>query len=67
MKLSAPIYHLKRQARILSRDENIPLHEALDRLAAREVLAAGAYSPPRQPPPRPQRNSTLSSNRAISC
>lgn len=33
MKLSAPIYHLKRRARLLSRAENIPLHVALDRIA----------------------------------
>jgi replicative DNA helicase len=36
MKLSAPIYHLKRKAKLLSREENIPLHEALDRIAAQE-------------------------------
>ena len=36
MKLSAPVYHLKRQARRLSREGKIPLHEALDRIAARE-------------------------------
>jgi len=36
MKLSAPIYHLKRKARLLSRDKNIPLHEALDRIAEQE-------------------------------
>ena len=36
MKLSAPIYRLKRQARILSRTEGIPLHIALDRIALRE-------------------------------
>lgn len=36
MKLSAPIYRLKRQARILSRKEDIPLHEALDRIAREE-------------------------------
>ncbi|WDZ77137.1 DNA helicase [Ensifer adhaerens] len=36
MKLSAPIYHLKRRAKRLSRDENIPLHEALDRVAVEE-------------------------------
>ncbi len=38
MKLSAPIYSLKRQAKVLSREEKIPLHEALDRIAAREGL-----------------------------
>jgi replicative DNA helicase len=36
MKLSAPLFQLKRQARILSREEKIPLHEALDRIAVRE-------------------------------
>jgi hypothetical protein len=50
MKLSAPIYHLKRKARRLSRDEKIPLHEALDRIAVEEgfngwsLLAAKAAS-----------------------
>jgi replicative DNA helicase len=36
MKLSAPVYHLKRKAKLLSRQENIRLHEALDRIAAKE-------------------------------
>lgn len=36
MKLSAPIYHLKRKAKRLSRDQKIPLHEALDRIAGLE-------------------------------
>jgi replicative DNA helicase len=36
MKLSAPVYHLKRKAKLLSRDDNIPLHEALDRIALKE-------------------------------
>jgi replicative DNA helicase len=36
MKLSAPIYHLKRKAKLLSREENIPLHEALDCIAEQE-------------------------------
>jgi len=40
MKLSAPIYHLKRQARLLSREGGIALHEALDRVAAREGFAS---------------------------
>lgn len=40
MKLSAPVYLLKRQARILSRKERIPLHEALDRIARREGFDA---------------------------
>jgi len=36
MRLSAPVYHLKRKARLLSRQQNIPLHAALDRVAAVE-------------------------------
>ena len=40
MRLSAPVYQLKRKARLLSRADNIPLHEALDRIAVREGFAA---------------------------
>ena len=40
MKLSAPLYHLKRKAKLLSRAENIPLHEALDRVARQEGFGA---------------------------
>ncbi|TPO12686.1 DNA helicase [Mesorhizobium sp. B1-1-5] len=36
MRFSAPVYHLKRQARLLSRNENVPLHQALDRVAAKQ-------------------------------
>lgn len=36
MQLSAPIYRLKRKARLLSREKNILLHEALDLVAAGE-------------------------------
>jgi replicative DNA helicase len=39
MKLSAPIYYLKRKAKLLSREQKIPLHEALDRIAAAEGIA----------------------------
>ena len=40
MKLSAPIYHLKRKAKRLSREAGIPLHDALDRIAATEGFSA---------------------------
>ena len=40
MKLSAPLYHLKRTAKVLSRQEGIPLHAALDRIAAEEGFKA---------------------------
>ncbi len=39
MKLSAPLYRLKRHAKRLARAQNIPLHEALDAIARREGLA----------------------------
>lgn len=36
MKLSAPIYFLKREAKLLARERAIPLHDALDRIARQE-------------------------------
>lgn len=36
MKLSAPLYILKRKARLLSRKDNIALHEALNQIASEE-------------------------------
>src|SRR3546814_178602 len=36
MKLSAPIFRLKRQAKLLSRETNAPLHASLDEVAKRE-------------------------------
>ena len=49
MKLSAPIFRLKRQARLLARSSAIPLHAALDQVARKEgfhawsQLAASTY------------------------
>lgn len=40
MRPSAPIYHLKRRAKRLSREEGIPLHAALDRIATTEGFSA---------------------------
>jgi replicative DNA helicase len=40
MKLSAPIYRLKRHARVLARKSHIPLHQALDRIAVAEGFAS---------------------------
>lgn len=40
MRLSAPVHQLKRKARLLSRTDNIPLHAALDRIAAQEGFVA---------------------------
>jgi replicative DNA helicase len=39
MKLSAPVHRLKRKAKLLSRQDEIPLHAALDRVAAGEGFA----------------------------
>ncbi len=36
MKLSAPIFRLKRQAKLLAREKSTPLHQALDQIARRE-------------------------------
>lgn len=40
MRLSAPLYRLKRQAKILSREEGIPLNKALDRVASKEGISS---------------------------
>ncbi|WP_342619290.1 DNA helicase [Rhodoferax sp. GW822-FHT02A01] len=40
MKLSAPVYRLKRLAKELSKEKNIPLHAALDRVAQEEGFAS---------------------------
>ena len=36
MRFSAPIFKLKRQAKLLARDRNIPLYQALDKPAVAE-------------------------------
>lgn len=40
MRLSAPIFQLKRRAKMLARKEKIPLHQAQDRVAAEEGFTA---------------------------
>lgn len=40
MRLSVPIYRLRRRAKLLARREKIALHEALDRIAREEGFAA---------------------------
>ncbi len=39
MKLSAPVYQLKRRAKILARNAKIPLHQALNQVAGEEGYA----------------------------
>lgn len=51
MKLSAPVFRLKRKARLKSRQAQIPLHQALDQVAREEgfeswSLLAGRYAEP---------------------
>lgn len=36
MNLSAPVFQLKRRAKLIARDSGVPLHEALDRIAREE-------------------------------
>jgi hypothetical protein len=40
MRLSAPIHRLKRAAKVQARDQAIPLHAALDRVATAEGFAS---------------------------
>lgn len=40
MRLSAPIYQLKRRAKMLAREKQIPLHQAQDHVAAEEGFAS---------------------------
>ena len=56
MKLSAPLYHLKRKAKLLSRAENIPLHEALDRVARQQGFSAWSLLAAKATAPRPLKN-----------
>ncbi len=43
MRLSAPIYRLKRQAKLLSREQGITLHKALDRVAKGEGFKSWSH------------------------
>lgn len=43
MKLSAPIYRLKRQARLLARETGVALHTALDRIARQEGFRSWSH------------------------
>ena len=43
MRLSAPLFRLKRQARLLARREHLPLHAALDRIASGEGFSSWGY------------------------
>lgn len=53
MWLSAPIFRLKRQAKLLARDQNIPLHEALDRVAVADGFRSWSHLASTSSKPRP--------------
>ncbi|XWN33124.1 MAG: DNA helicase [Devosia sp.] len=43
MRLSAPIYRLKRQAKLFARSQGVPLHQALDRAAVGEGFRSWSH------------------------
>lgn len=53
MKLSAPVFRLKRSARQLARRNGIPLHQALDRIACAEGFKSWAHLASRITPSTP--------------
>ena len=53
MRLSAPLFRLKRQARLLSRRASIPLNQALDRIARGEGFRSWSALSARFTPDRP--------------
>lgn len=55
MKLSKPPYRLKRQARVLSRAEGTPLHNALDEVARREGYGSWSLLAAHQPQTSPSK------------
>jgi replicative DNA helicase len=53
MRLSAPIFRLKRRARLLARENGLPLHEALDRIARQEGFRSWSHLAASLPAERP--------------
>lgn len=53
MRLSVPIFKLKRRAKRLSRDQGMPLHQALNRIAADEGFRSWDHLVSTSPSPRP--------------
>jgi replicative DNA helicase len=54
MKLSAPLFRLKQQARQLAREAKLPLHVALDRVAVREGFRSWGHLSSVQPKAKPE-------------
>ncbi len=53
MKLSSPIFKLKRQARLLARRDGMRLHKALDQIAVAEEFRSWSHLAAAQPEPGP--------------
>lgn len=53
MRLSAPIYRLKRQAKLMAREEGITLHKSLDRIARLEGFQSWSHLAKRYADERP--------------
>ena len=53
MMLSAPIFRLKREARLLARASSVPLHDALDEIARREGYRSWSHLSGSKPDRRP--------------
>ncbi|WP_323796327.1 DNA helicase [Nisaea sp.] len=53
MRLSHPVFRLKRQARLLSREDGIPLNKALDRIAAAEGFKSWSHLAAKASPETP--------------
>ena len=53
MRLSAPLYRLKRRAKLLARERGIPHHEALDLVAAKEGYRGWSHLASSAAAPRP--------------
>lgn len=53
MRLSAPIFKLKREAKLLARDRNIPLHRALDSVAMANGFQSWSHLASAPSRPRP--------------
>lgn len=43
MQFSAPVYKLKRRAKLMARSDNTPLHKALDTVAAEEGFQSWSH------------------------
>lgn len=59
MKLSAPVHRLKRKAKLIAREDKVPLHAALDRVAASEGFKSWSLLVARMPSPAAELHARL--------